>query len=246
MSWDVAGAVRRVAQERAHAVGLLALHVDQEHVGRVRGGLDRELLEQARLQRSDADDEERAEPDGQQDDARLVARPRQVQHRVPQRERARAWPAARSSATSSRPGQVQHDREPRRSRRRRSAPTFSDAACQAVSADQRRRHRDHGSTTASSRAGAACCSSRSSSDGLTRRTWSSGTIENSSDTSTPMPMPCAAALHVTPYFDLGEQRSVESRRARSGIAAIATPRERDAEQAAGQAERQHLQRRRRR
>ena len=30
------------------------------------------------------------------------------------------------------------------------------------------------------------------------RTCSSGTTENSSETSTPMPMPCAAALQVTP------------------------------------------------
>ena len=42
-------------------------------------------------------------------------------------------------------------------------------------------------------------SSRSSSDGLTRRTWSSGTTENSTETSTPTAMPCTAALQVTPY-----------------------------------------------
>ncbi len=42
-------------------------------------------------------------------------------------------------------------------------------------------------------------SSRRSSDGFTWRTSSSGTIANSSETSTPMPIPCAAADNDSPY-----------------------------------------------
>ena len=62
------GAVRRIGEERANAVDLVALDVHQEHVGRVGATTcDRELLEQARLQRPDADDEEGAEADGEQD-----------------------------------------------------------------------------------------------------------------------------------------------------------------------------------
>ena len=72
-------------------------------------------------------------------------------------------------------------------------PTRSDAACHAVSATS-------AADTTIDRADlrpvapAARVSSRSSSDGLTSRTCSSGTTENSSDTSTPMPIPCSAAL----------------------------------------------------
>ena len=50
---------------------------------------DRELLEQRRLQRPHADDEEGAEADGQQHGPRLVAGPAQAQHRVAQRDRSR-------------------------------------------------------------------------------------------------------------------------------------------------------------
>ena len=81
--------VARAGEERADALGLILLNVEQEHVGRVGRHLNRELVEQAGLQRSDPDDEERAEADGQQDDPRLVAGTRQMQHRVTQRERSR-------------------------------------------------------------------------------------------------------------------------------------------------------------
>ena len=131
--------MRRVAQERAHAVRLPALDVEQEHVRRVGGRLDRELAEQARLQRSDADDEERAEPDGEQDDARLVAGPGQVQHRVPQRERPRVGERrdqgdehpARHDQHHRQPGETGADHQADLERRRlpRRQP------------DQRRRHR---------------------------------------------------------------------------------------------------------
>ena len=186
-------------QERPHAVHLTALHVDQEHVGRVGRHLDRELAEQVRLQRSHADDEEGAEADGEQDDARLVAGPRQVQHRVPQRERPRAARAARTSATSSAARPACSTSASTAKPTHTTRPTRSDAACQAVSATSAERHDARSRrcrvqsrrARAPSRRAAAATASRS-------RTCSSGTTENSSDTSTPMPMPCAAALQVTP------------------------------------------------
>ena len=79
-----------LGQEGAHLLDLVLLDVDQEHVGPALFELDRELVQQVGLQRADAEHEERAEPDGQQDDARLVARALQAEHRVPQREDARA------------------------------------------------------------------------------------------------------------------------------------------------------------
>ena len=57
-------------------------------------------------------------------------------------------------------------------------------------------------------------SSRSSSDGLTCRTSSSGTSENSSDTSRPMPSPCATAGAVSAYVDVHARR--RRRPARTG------------------------------
>ena len=75
--------------EGRHAVALIVLHVEKEHVRRVLGQLQREVAQQVGLQTADAEDEERAEPDREQDDTRLVAGPRHVQHGVPQRERAR-------------------------------------------------------------------------------------------------------------------------------------------------------------
>ena len=143
-------------------------------------------LEQARLQRPHADDEEGAEADREQDDARLVARPRQVQHRVAQRKRPRvrqrrdrARPAprpARCSTTASAGKPDAHDDADLAATppARRSAPTSAE------------RHRRSARRSQSSRAARRPLSSRSSSDGLMNRTCSSGTTENSSETSTPI------------------------------------------------------------
>ena len=67
---------RRLArvEERPHRRHLRRQDLDQEHVGPARRQLERELLQQVGLQRPDADDEEAADADGEQDDARLVAR----------------------------------------------------------------------------------------------------------------------------------------------------------------------------
>ena len=154
--------------------------------------------EQARLQRSDADDEERAEADGEQDDARLVARPRQMQHGVAERER-RACASGAMSAMSARPASCSTRARPANPTQT-TMPTLSDAACHAVSADER------AATTATIAATPvqSCCRRRASLVAQQQRrldeprTCSSGTIENSSDTSTPMPTPWTAALHVTP------------------------------------------------
>ena len=76
-------------------------------------------------------------------------------------------------------------------------PTLIDAACHAATATRAR----HTSAIAAMRAQSRrprTGSSRRSTDGFTNRTSRSGTIEKSSDTSTPMPTPWAAALQVTP------------------------------------------------
>ena len=77
----------RNARTRSH---LRRQDLDQEHVGPARRQLERELLQQVGLQRADADDEEAADADGEQDDARLVAGARQVEDGVAQREPAGA------------------------------------------------------------------------------------------------------------------------------------------------------------
>ena len=152
------------------------------------GDVDRELAEQVRLHAADAEDEEGAEADGEQDDARLVARPRQVQHGVPERERPRAASGATArtspsparcstTASTAKPAadgepDFQRRRLPRRQPRRAPPATATSAPICSQSMPVRR---------------ADSC--RSSSDGFTRRTSSSGTSENSSDTSTPIADP---------------------------------------------------------
>ena len=69
---------------------LIALNIEQEHVGRIRRHAHRELIDQVLLQRSDADDEEAAEADGEQHDSHLAAGPAQLQHGVTQREGSRS------------------------------------------------------------------------------------------------------------------------------------------------------------
>ena len=213
ISRDCAGAVRRIGEERAHAVDLLALDVHQEHVRRVLGDLHRELLEQARLQRPDADDEERAEADGEQDDPRLVARPRQVQHGVAQRKRRRLR-QRRDRAHQQPAGQLQHERQPAESGADDQADRAATPPARRSAPTSAGRHQHHRGDAASSRGGRASVSSRSSSDGLTSRTSSSGTTENSSDTSTPTPMPCTAALQRHAVVDLGQERRRAAERER--------------------------------
>ena len=132
ISWTRLAPFAGSARNARNAVHLAALHVEQEHVGRVGRRLHRELVEQARLQRPDADDEEGAEADGEQDHARLVAGPRKVQHRMPQRKRLRVSRAATTALTSPRPARCSTTRERGEAERRRRRPTRSDAACQAV------------------------------------------------------------------------------------------------------------------
>ena len=82
-------------------------------------------------------------------------------------------------------------------------------------------------------------SSRRSSEGRTSRICSSGTTENSSETSTPIPRPCAAASRVTPYSASASSgvESVEHEGHRRDRGA----RQRHAEQTSGEAKRHHLQ-----
>ena len=141
-----------IGQKRAHALDLFALDVDEEHVRRVLGNLHRELLEQARLQRADADDEERAEADREQDDARLVPGPRQVQHRMPERKRRRQ-DQRREEGDQAAAGELQDDRQ----RRKAAADDRTDpqrSGLPARDGDERRARRAPSPRFGSSRAGA--------------------------------------------------------------------------------------------
>jgi hypothetical protein len=66
----------------ANAVHLIALDVNQDEVGRRAADLCRELGEQVGLHRPHGQHEETAQAHGHQDDARLVARPREADHGV--------------------------------------------------------------------------------------------------------------------------------------------------------------------
>ena len=74
---------------------------------------------------------------------------------------------------------------------------MSDEACHAVTATSAS-ETTTSATMPSQSLRRRAVSSRSSSDGLMNRTCNSGTIENRSDTSTPIVIPCNAALHDTP------------------------------------------------
>ena len=107
--------MRGIGEEGTNAVNLVALDVHEKHVGSLFPDLHRELFEQAGLQRPDADDEKRAETDGQQDDARLISRTRQVQHRVA--ERKRTGPGQRSDrANEPAAGGLQRESDPAEAR----------------------------------------------------------------------------------------------------------------------------------
>ena len=103
--------VRRLArrQKGAHRLHLRREDLDQEHVGAAAGQLERQLTQQVGLHRAHADDEEAAQTHREQDDARLVARTPEAEHRVPEGERARACGGPhRPHDAAAR--QVQHDR----------------------------------------------------------------------------------------------------------------------------------------
>jgi hypothetical protein len=72
----------RIRQELADARKLIALDVHQEHVRAVGARAHLQLVEQARLHRPHADDEEGAKADGEQDDPGLIAGAGNVQDGV--------------------------------------------------------------------------------------------------------------------------------------------------------------------
>ena len=136
----------------------------------------------------DAEDEEAAEADGEQDDARLVARPRQAEHRMAQREHALRAAAGRrgrrAPATKSAVGDAEKPAETITPDPQRGG--LPGARGRRTAQDDDRRHPLHQSSCAQSRppSDVRCPdSSRSSHSGRTRRTSSSGTSANSSDTS---------------------------------------------------------------
>ena len=137
------------------------------------------------------------------------------------------------------------------------APTFSDAACHAAMPHERRadQHRGHhlhpvelgqprpdpgpgppARVAARPPAAPRSVPPRSSSSGLTRRTSSSGTSENSSDTSMPTATPCQTADRVSPI-----RRRAERRADLFGNGIEREPREPHAQHAAREAEEHHLQ-----
>ena len=231
------------SRNAARRVLLIGLNVDQEHVGRILADLHREVLQQIGLQRADAEDEEGAETDGEQDDARLIAGTRDVQHRLPERERARvAQRLHRAHERETR--QMQHERG-----RDETRPTASARRAAIPPATRRRRRAMprraavtlHFSQSIRASGG---MSWRSSSDGLTCRTSSSGTSENSTDTRRPTAKPCTTAVGRQAVLDLedgGEccrrtpapprsrrrqsRRRAGCRRCRAAAPASCTPRE---------------------
>ena len=195
---ESAGAVRRIGEERAHAVGLVALDVDQEHVGRVRGRSG-SRTRSSRLACSDRTPTMKNAP-------RPTAS-RMTRVWLPGRDRCST---ACRSGNDRDAGQRRDQRAPAAGRpaaARAPAPAEAGAddqadaqraACQAVSATSAADTSDQRRPAASSRAGRACDLVAQQQRRLDEADCSSGTTENSSDTSTPMPMPCAAALQVTP------------------------------------------------
>ncbi len=157
-------------EKRAHAVGLAALHVHQEHVRAAFAVVSTENSS-SRLACSDRTPTMKKAPRPTASRITRVWLPgtREVQHGVAQRKRRRV--RERRDRPDQRAARPAAARTPaRRSRRRRSGRPCSDAACQAVSATSAGRHEHDRARCASSRAPAAPISSRSSSDGLTLRT----------------------------------------------------------------------------
>ncbi len=76
----------RGGERRDHAVELIALDVEQEHIGRVGRHVHRHLLHEVVLQGPHAENEESAKSDGEQHQVHLPARTRELQRRVAQRE----------------------------------------------------------------------------------------------------------------------------------------------------------------
>ena len=92
------------SSKRSTPLDLIPLDVDEEDVGAALAARrSTELGEQVLLQRAHAEDEEAAEADRQQDDARLVARTAEAEDGMAQRE-----PARRAS------GRAGADEQPRR------------------------------------------------------------------------------------------------------------------------------------
>ena len=199
--------------------------------------LQRELAEQARLQRPHADDEEGAEADREQDHARLVARTRQVQHRVAQRKRPRVR-QRRDQRDQRAARQVQHHREPGK-------PGADDDAdlerrrLPGRERDQRQRHhddhRDPGPVARAPHGLVAQQQRRLDEPHLQQRHDREQQRHQHADRR----CPATAALQRDAVVRLRQdrRRRAEHQRDRRQHAA----RHRDAEQAAGQPERHHLQ-----
>ena len=178
--------------------------------------LEREVRNEAGLQRAHAENEEAAQADSEQDHARLVARPAKSDDRMPQREPWRERKRAHG-AHEARARQMQHERDSRRTqsrrwrppegmpparrRRRRARPLTASVAVtcvQSIALHLLAIGPPAGVATVPAAPGSAS-SPRISRSGLTRRTSRSGTSAKSSETSRPTASPCSTADAVSPY-----------------------------------------------
>ena len=155
--------------------------------------LEREVAKQVRLNPADADDEERAEPDGHQHDAGLVAGPIEVQHRMAHRERPRA--RQRRRRADERPAGAFSTRASTANPPQTAAPTFHDPACQPATPTSAAPTAAATPTRSQSRRAAATSCRRNNNDGLMCRTRSRGTRRKR--TIRPIPTACAMAAGVS-------------------------------------------------
>ena len=151
-------------EHRSQRVGLILLHVDQEHVGRVRLQRDGEFARQVHLEQPHAEDEEHAEADGQQNHPGLMTgtpepidrvthreplhaseRPHRAHHREPdevQGDRREHEPDRHDAAHPPRrrlPAREQHEHATTdHGEPRRSSPSHADGAAHAPIASSAR------------------------------------------------------------------------------------------------------------
>ena len=125
-----------LAQQRLARPRLIALDVDDEHVGAAAAHADVELRDQVALQRADAEDEETAQPDREQDDPRLIAGTAQADHRVAQRKprRRRERHDDRTSTKAATYSTARHRRKPDADGR----PARQEPACHEATPIERR------------------------------------------------------------------------------------------------------------
>ena len=97
-------------EQRFDATRLVALHVDDEHVGAAAVHADGEFGDQIALERTNPEHEETPESNGQQDDARLVTGTSQADDGMPERKPGRRR-QRHDEADQEERGSVEHRRD---------------------------------------------------------------------------------------------------------------------------------------